>query len=453
MLSSQYGSAQVSLGQRGAEIDMYVQTGINRLLSMLNVNGWFGMWPGYRTRWYWGTVYAAHFLVEARKAGIDVPEQELGQVLDALAEEVREASIWGKRRQGAYAIYVLALAGRDEVLEGRISFLLEKDQAETVSGKPGLSTEDRFLLGAALSALGRAQKARTILGEALPAPTAERQTHGALTSPARESALMLSTLLDVDPASPQVAALVTRLHGYRVSGRWGNTQENAYALLALGKYARQYGTEGSNYTASIRVGEADALVLEAGESKVLEGDYSGQTVSVSLEGDGVLHWFLVEKGVPVDGKVEELDSGLEVRRRYLDGDGNEVVDGTVSHGEVVQVEVSLKSSSNHSNLVITDLLPAGLEVENPRLSPPKKEDKKSQGPRQLKLAHMDIRDDRVLFYVPRMLRGHAVYRYAARAVTRGDFILPVITAESMYDAGIFSRHGAGRLIVGGTRKD
>ena len=453
MLSSQYGSAQVSLGQRGAEIDMYVQTGINRLLSMLNVNGWFGMWPGYRTRWYWGTVYAAHFLVEARKAGIDVPEQELGQVLDALAEEVREASIWGKRRQGAYAIYVLALAGRDEGLEGRISFLLEKDQAETVSGKPGLSTEDRFLLGAALSALGRAQKARTILGEALPAPTGERQTHGALTSPARESALMLSTLLDVDPASPQVAALVTRLHGYRVSGRWGNTQENAYALLALGKYARQHGNEGSNYTASIRVGEAAVLVLEAGESKVLEGDYSGQTVSVSLEGDGVLHWFLVEEGVPVDGKVEELDSGLEVRRRYLDGDGNEVVDGTVSHGEVVQVEVSLKSSSNHSNLVITDLLPAGLEVENPRLSPPKKEDKKSQDPRILKLAHMDIRDDRVLFYVPRMLRGHAVYRYAARAVTRGDFILPVITAESMYDAGIFSRHGAGRLIVGGTRKD
>ena len=453
MLSSQYGSAQVSLGQRGAEIDMYVQTGINRLLSMLDVNGWFGMWPGCRTRWYWGTVYATHFLVEAQKAGIDVPEQELGQVLDALAEEVRETSIWGKRRQGAYAIYVLALAGRDEGLEGRISFLLEKDQAETASGKPGLSTEDRFLLGAALSALGRAQKARTILGEALPAPTGERQTHGSLTSPARESALMLSTLLDVDPTSPQVAALVTRLHGYRVSGRWGNTQENAYALLALGKYARQYGNEGSNYTASIRVGEADALVLEAGESKVLEGDYSGQTVSVSLEGDGVLHWFLVEEGVPVDGKVEELDSGLEVRRRYLDGDGNEVVDGTVSHGEVVQVEVSLKSSSNHSNLVITDLLPAGLEVENPRLSPPKKEDKKSQGPRHLKLAHMDIRDDRVLFYVPRMLRGHAVYRYAARAVTRGDFILPVITAESMYDAGIFSRHGAGRLIVGGTRKD
>ena len=66
---------------------------------------------------------------------------------------------------------------------------------------------------------------------------------------------------------------------------------------------------------------------------------------------------------------------------------------------------------------------------------------------------MDIRDDRVLFYVSRMDRGHAVYRYAARAVTRGDFTLPVITAESMYDAGIFSRHGAGRLIVGGTRKD
>jgi uncharacterized protein YfaS (alpha-2-macroglobulin family) len=454
LLESRYGGGQVQISQRGAEIDLYVQAGIQRLLSMLKVDGWFGMWPGSGGRWYWGTVYAMHFLVEARRAGVDVPEREMSQVLDRLAAEVLKPSSWKNRSETTYAAYVLALAGRDEGLEGRISFLLEKDQVETSSGNQGLSTEGRFLLGAALSALGQAQKARTILGDVLPAPTSIRQTAGALSSPARESALMLSTLLEVDPASPQVVALVTRLHGYRVDGRWGNTQENAYALLALGKYASHHGDVGSNYTASVRIGDSDPLTMEAGETRVVEGDYSGQEINVRLEGDGILYWFLVDEGVPADGKVEEVDSGLEVRRRYFDSAGNQIVDGTVSHGDVVQVEVSLKSSSSQTNIVVTDLLPAGLEVENPRLSPPKKtRTDQSKGPTFLKPSHMDIRDDRVLLYISRLGTGNAVYRYAARAVTRGDFTLPVITAESMYDESVFSRHGAGRLIVGGTRKD
>ena len=454
LLDIQYGGGRPSISQRGAEIDMYVQRGIQRLLSMLSREGWFTMWPGYGRPWHWGTVYAAHFLVEAQKAGIDVPEQELEQVLDYLA--ARKDSRGASRMESAYAVYVLALAGREEGLEGRISFLLESDEKETSAGERSLSSEGRFLLGAALSALGQEQKARIVLGEILPEPTDVRQTEGALRSPAREAALMLSTLLDVDPTSPQVVALVTRLHGYKVRGRWGNTQENAYALLALGKYAQQSLAAGSNYTATIRVAEADPFVLEAGENKVIEGDYSGQSINVSLEGDGTLYWFLVEEGVPSDGEVEEVDSGLAVRRRYFDGDGNEIFDGTVSHGDIVQVEVSLRGARRLSNLVITDLLPAGLEVENPRLALSEKTGKKvgekAKGARSLKVAHMDIRDDRVIFYIPSLDPGSGVYRYAARAVTRGDFKVPVIAAESMYDEGVFSRNGAGRLIVGGAGK-
>ena len=186
---------------------------------------------------------------------------------------------------------------------------------------------------------------------------------------------------------------------------------------------------------------------------MIEGDYSGQTIRVNLEGDGVLHWFLVEEGVPLDGVVEEVDQGLAVRRRYLDSDGNEIHDGTVRHGDIVQVEVSLESARRLSNLVITDLLPAGLEVENPRrspqgkLPPEGKGDKKASGPAQIVTAHMDIRDDRVILYVPTFV-GKGIYRYIARAVTMGDFQVPVVAAESMYDPGIYSRNGSGRLIVG-----
>ena len=60
---------------------------------------------------------------------------------------------------------------------------------------------------------------------------------------------------------------------------------------------------------------------------------------------------------------------------------------------------------------------------------------------------MDIRDDRVILYVPTFV-GKGIYRYIARAVTMGDFQVPVVAAESMYDPGIYSRNGSGRRIVG-----
>lgn len=63
------------------------------------------------------------------------------------------------------------------------------------------------------------------------------------------------------------------------------------------------------------------------------------------------------------------------------------------------------------------------------------------------VSHLDVRDDRVLLYVGRMSTGTSVYSYAARAVTRGDFRVPVIAADSMYDPGIYSRNGAGRLVI------
>ena len=43
--------------------------------------------------------------------------------------------------------------------------------------------------------------------------------------------------------------------------------------------------------------------------------------------------------------------------------------------------------------------------------------------------------------------GQGTYLYVARAVTRGDFALPAIVAESLYNPGVFSRHGAGRIVV------
>ena len=44
------------------------------LIGMQTADGGLAMWPGGREPWPWASVYAAHFLVEAKAAGYEVPE-------------------------------------------------------------------------------------------------------------------------------------------------------------------------------------------------------------------------------------------------------------------------------------------------------------------------------------------------------------------------------------------
>jgi uncharacterized protein YfaS (alpha-2-macroglobulin family) len=435
----------------GAEelADLWLGEGIRRVLAFQSRAGWMGAWQQSSEPWLWGSAYAAHFLIEAGKAGCEVPAEELALLLEALEERLvrRPQSRSGRAMddgqydlERAYAAFVLALGGRKGAAEAVDSLL----------GSAGkLASEARFLLGAASSALGRREEARRLLGGDLPAASAERDLGGALRSPAREAALLLSVAIDVEPESPRVAALAERLAGWNVEGRWGNTQENAWALLALGKYARLRQGRGSTLTASVELGDREPVEITAGGSHVFEGDLGGLAVRARVEDEGLLYWSLIEEGVPLDGRVEEADSGLEVRRRYLRGERELSPGEALLQGEVVVVEITIASSRALENIAITDLLPAGLEVENPRLGGERPASAGAvEEARPLQAEHVEIRDDRVVIHASQAPgAGKALYRYAARAVTAGEFALPPIAAEGLYDAGIYSRHGGGRLVI------
>ena len=61
--------------------------------------------------------------------------------------------------------------------------------------------------------------------------------------------------------------------------------------------------------------------------------------------------------------------------------------------------------------------------------------------------YMDIRDDRVVFFTSLDNGSKRSFYYSARAVTRGDFVLPHVTAEAMYDPSVRALAGAGRVKV------
>ncbi len=320
----------------------------------------------------------------------------------------------------------------------------------------------RYLLAAACFRAGRSETAKALLGRELPSPSEARDTGGVLLSPARETAILLSCLLEVDPESPFIEPLLERLRQYKIDGRWGTTQENAFALLALGKYAKSLGATSSGFTAEVKIGDAAPVTIRVEEGEPshwkFEGDSVPGAVRVAISGQGVLFYSWTEEGIPFEVPQGAVDNGLRVRRRYLDASGSPLNLSEVKAGETVVVEIALSSERFLDNVAVVDLLPGGLEVENPSLEGKSEwvarllgeAARQASAKSQVVLASPTFtshRDDRVISFVDVRAGTCTMFYHVLRAVTRGEFQVPPVRAEALYDPRISSISGAARMSI------
>ena len=415
-------------------IDHNVQAGIERLFSMQTFSGGFGMWQGNSEPFDFGTVYAMEFLAEAQKAGYAVPKDDFRDALDYL-----EKIVSGKSKdEGAdddlksHALYVLAKAGR--VKSSWIRRLEEK--------KADLSEFGKLYLAGSLALMGDKKAMSEMIGTSFSEKAFSSSEEGEFR--VIPSALALSVFMDMDPENPLVPVLVKRLEGLMKSGQWGTTQNNAQALLGLGKYTRYLKSQPQNFTGRVLAGGKPVGTFDDKNGIALNGaELSGEDITLEVTGVGNAYYYWTSAGVPASGKVEERDSGLEARRSFLNSAGKPIDLTKLRQGDVVVVDISLESALNCKNVVLVDLLPAGLEVENPRLVASDTSDLSEKD--MIDPQKIDIRDDRILVFTDVANLAH--YRYVARAVTPGRFKLPAVNAECMYDPSIVSVNGAGEIVI------
>ena len=129
----------------------------------------------------------------------------------------------------------------------------------------------------------------------------------------------------------------------------------------------------------------------------------------------------------------------------MNSDGEQINKNDIKQGQVVIVEISVEADLNYQNVVISDMLPAGFEIENPRLET--RDNSASEKNKGFEPDHIDMRDDRFLIFTNMPPENKFTYQYVVRAVTKGDFILPPISSECMYDPSIKSVSGQGRVVV------
>ncbi|WP_288429832.1 alpha-2-macroglobulin [uncultured Spirosoma sp.] len=440
---------------KAGDSDLNPATNIRRAVQSVEglqtPNGGFMLWPAVQGQINddaWASAYAVHFLTEAQEAGYEVRPTVLGQGIDYLttlanrpvSENVLVYDETGRSvvrkvasRTNIYALYVLAEAGKPN-----------RSAMNYYKQNVGLLTNDsRYLLASAFRRLGDSRSAQALLPRQFSDNTTNRETSGSYASPLRNLALSLDALVSTDPNNGQIPAMARQLTSALTATRYLNTQEATFAFLALGKLARRY--TASLATATLSAGGKPIGMLNT-TSVNLKRIPANQPLTLSAQGNGPVFYFGQQEGVPADGRVQATDNGLRIRRTLLDRNGKPVTELRQNELVIVRLTVVSTSAPIIDNVVITDLLPAGLEIENPRLTDTRDLPWLNKNELATQPDHIDLRDDRLNLFTTVTSTERSFY-YQARAVTKGRFSQGSVSADAMYDPTLRSYRQSGSVRI------
>jgi uncharacterized protein YfaS (alpha-2-macroglobulin family) len=421
----------------------YVQEAVRKLETMQLYNGSLSYWPGGIYENWWGTTYATHFLFEAQKAGYEVNSYILDRCMTYLGQKVKEHLTdtyyyWDERnilrsktiawKENCYSLYILALYSKPDIS----SMNYYKSHLEL------LALDSRYLLACTYLAVGDRKSYYELLPKSFEGERSRNCFGGSFYSYVRDEAIALNALIENDPDNPQVGMMVRHLSQQLKKDRYLNTQERAFTFLALGKFMKHQ--RENKVTAAITV---DGIPVDSftGKDIVLTKNISGKSVKVNVNGYGNLYYFWEEEGLNAKGEFKEEDSYLKVRKIFYNRFGQPVSIKNIKQGDLIAVKISVQAIEKVSveNVVLTDMLPAGFEIENPRVGEVQdmnwiKDDSSPD--------YFDVRDDRINFFTTVDANPRNFY-YLVRAVSLGNYVMGPVSADAMYDGEYHSYNGAG----------
>ncbi|KAB0266010.1 alpha-2-macroglobulin family protein [Microvirga brassicacearum] len=415
--------------------DERVRGAIERVLARQDSNGSFGLWSvGGDDLWL--DAYTTDFLTRAREKGFVVPAVAFNLALDRLRNFVANTTqVEDDGSNLAYAAYVLARNGRPVM--GDLRYLADTKFAEF--GSPLA----RAQIAAALALLGdraRAQKAFASATELLTTEKDDGSYRGDYGSRLRDGAGLLTLASETDNS----ADLVQRV-GQVIDQERGNrrtsTQEQAWLVLAAQAVARD--------------AEAMALTIDGTAHKgAFYHAYRDQTlapapVTLANAGSAPVQAVITVTGSPIEPQPA-ISSGYAVERAYYKLDGTQVQPSRVQQNDRLVVVLKItESEAKQARVLLVDRLPAGFEIDNPKLADSDTVKGLPWLKRDVEPAHTEFRDDRFVAAFDREPEQAAFFSiaYMVRAVSPGRYVHPAAQVEDMYRPERFGRTDFGMVEV------
>ena len=459
------------------EVDKMTQKGVERLMEMQLRSGGWGWFSGYGEHASaHTTAVVMHGLTLARANGVQVPEQSYQQGLNWLkryeANEAERIRMWKKRKKNTkhYAdqrdAFVRLVLDENKISNTEMQGFLFRDKNE-------LGVYGKCLLGMSLHLNNEKDLRDRVIRNIEQFLTYDEENQTAVLemgnggywwywygSNFEAHAWYLKLKSATAPQSREARGVVKYLVNNRKGGAyWSSTRDTAYCIEAIADYMKASGESSPNCEIEVLFdGKVIKTVKVTKENlfhfdskMTLAGDIlsSGDhLVTIRRKGEGALYTNAYLKVFTKEDFIEK--TGLEVKvarqfyklvrdesKKVVAGNRGQVVEqqedrytriplvsgDEVQSGDIIEVELLIESKNDYEYLLFEDWKAAGMEAEKVRsgyLS--------NYGLR----TYMEVRDEKVSFYVQNLSRGKHSLSYRLRAEIPGKFSALPTVAEAMY---------------------
>lgn len=420
-----------------------VEKSLSQIIRILrgrqNSEGAFGFWSANSHVSNYQSVYALHFLTEAKERGYPVPSDLLKKgmrFLNVLAS--KPINTLSEARDRAYAIYVLT---RNGMVTTRMLDGLRKELKEEMKPQDWEKDLTGIYIAATYQMLRLESEANKIIKKSSlgdPQQTDYRYFYDGLLRDAH--LLYILSYHFKDRLEDIKAGELEKLVQPVLRGHF-NTLSSASVILALDTYATATGTPSEmklKIQEVLASKEKRELGIPPGLFPQMPFTEEAKSISIDSEDDHNLFYQVTEAGFDKALPTKDIKQQLEVQREYRNAKGDVIDKVTLGEETYVHLKARALDNKQHYNVAVVDLLPGGFEVVLDKSL----KDKQSGWQPQ----YIDSREDRMIVFGT---VGSSVqeFVYRIKAINVGDYKVPPTFGESMYDRGVVARSLGGSISI------
>jgi uncharacterized protein YfaS (alpha-2-macroglobulin family) len=389
-------------------------------------------WQGGSDISDWGTTYAGHFMIEAKKKGYSVSSSFIQSWKKYQTNKAKNWTNDGpySHLSQAYRLYTLALAGYPE--------MSAMNRLKNISD---LSPTAKWRLAATYFIAGKQTVAKSMisgLSYEIPKYIELAFTYG---SDTRDKAMVLETL-NLLGEKAKAFSVLKEIAEELSANTYLSTQTTAYSLLAVAQYLKTSALAGNlQYQYALNGGSMNSINSNKSVSQnnlVIKNTMPGK-MTIKNTGKNIIYARIILQGVPEIGKTNDAQKDLYMSVKYTLPDGSYLSPEKIEQGTDFIAEVTITHPGilkNYYEMSLSQIFPSGWEIINTRLF-----NTGISGGATSVPEFVDIRDDRVYTYFDLDKTKSKTFKILLNAGYAGKFWMPPVYCEAMYDATIFSQKG------------
>lgn len=402
-----------------------INAGIRRIQTFQTDDGGFSYWQGEGVSNEYGSNYATHFLIMAKRQGYEVDDIMFKKALNYLKN----------RSLDIYSLYLLALSGNyqlgimNEIYENHLN---------------NLTVTNRWLLAASYKIAGFDDIALKISNGLSVIPNESSEYYdNSYGSILRNKAMILQAKKII--TNNIDADLYNEIKDELETNNWLSTQTSAYALLVMadikdsaktsdiiGEITLNNSKQTFNTKQDKLIFNLNSGIAKIASQKTLFVNYSWEGISLGNTNDNITNKMQLSREFVIFNEAG-LEQNIDVK--------------TLKSGDSFYIKLRLlpygRNYIDMENIALVQNLPSGWEIENTRLN----NDIVPNAVRNANdnITYTDIRDDKVMWFA-NVSREMIAY-IKINAVTPGEYTLPAAYAEAMYDGSFSSSTDSFRVKV------